>query len=165
MRNPQVLRWSWHKWVDLRYVDALACSDQERKIVLRLAAESDLLLVFSSQELYDKWNRGLRFLLSELLGDVEMHDMDAQHETIFARRHSGYVIAGVTAYCGCIQRNTRADRVRLDATCARRSSLTSDKSGNLVQRVMRAVSASFTLQDPYERRRKGPLHNDLQHLQ
>lgn len=71
-------------------MDALECSDQERKIVLRLAAESDLLLVFASQEMYDKWKRGLQFLLSELLGDVELHDMDVQ-ETGPPRRQSGCV--------------------------------------------------------------------------
>lgn len=44
-----------------------------------------------------------------------------------------------------------------------RSSIVSEHSGNLVQRVMRAVSASFTLQDPYERRRnsKGALLQEL----
>lgn len=101
--HHQVLRWSWHKWVDLRYVDAFECSDQERKIVLRLAAESDLLLVFASQELYEKWNRGLRYLLVQLLGDVEMHDMDTQVDSMgSARRHSGYVAVQQTNACTVI---------------------------------------------------------------
>lgn len=74
--------------MDLRYVDALEVSATERKINIKLAAESDLLLRYDSLELYDKWKRGLEFLLSELLGDVEVFDMDAGESASFSQRHA-----------------------------------------------------------------------------